>query len=293
MSKLYIVGDSFSAVSMGQTSDDPVWYKLLGEKLGVEKIINNSIIGAAQDFAWHSLQDWRDEITSDDYIVVILTHPARFWFKEDDPSTTKYDNIIGYEHLHDPNVITAIKYYVGYLQRPSLDTVWLENRLAWLAYNAHLCKWRKPLVITAFPQNIGIAGSYPDIRFSNGSLTDNVSNPEIKIPPAVFNSDTDFTEYVKVLDSVTNGIDVRFNHLCLSNHTILAERVYQSLVNNIELDLTSGFLTEIFNNVSQADPVFIEKELDQSAIKFKTERLKHKADNGLFPRLRSLRFSNS
>lgn len=276
MSKLYIVGDSFSAVSTTQQESDLVWYKLLAEKLGVSQTINNSIIGAAQDFALYSLQDWRDVITPDDHLIVILTHPGRFWFKEADPSTTKYDNIVGYEHLHDPNVITAIKYYVGYLQRQSLDTVWLENRLAWIAYNAHLCNWKKPLIIFAFPQAISQAAQeYPNIKYSRGSLTDEVSNPEIKIPPKVFNTDQDFNDYVKVLDDVNNGIDVRFNHLCLSNHAILAEKIYQTLTNDVLLDLSTGFKQEIFNSATAIDPEFIKAELDSGAVEFKKKRLKN------------------
>ena len=280
MSKLYIVGDSFSSVSMGQQATDPVWYTLLGEKLGVQ-VINNSIIGAAQDFAWYCLQDWRDVITPDDYLIVVLTHPARFWFKEDDPSTTKYDNLVGYEHLHDPGVIAAVKSYVSYLQRPSLDLVWLENRLAWLAYNAHLQGWRKPLVIKAFPQELRHSVNYPDIRFSNGSLTDDVSNHEIQIPPN-FTCGKDFDDYVAVLDRVNNGIDVRFNHLCLSNHTILAEKIYQTLTNDVELDLINGFKKEIFTVESAADPEFQKAELDQDAVAFKKARLKNRKLNRFF-----------
>jgi hypothetical protein len=266
MSKLYIVGDSFSAASTTLLDDTPVWYKLLAEKLGVDQIINNSIIGAAQDFAWFSLQNWRDHITSDDYLVVILTHPGRFWFIEDDPSTAKYANVIGFEAQFKPNVATAIKMYIEHIQRPSLDTVWLENRLGWLAYNAHLCGWRKPLIVPAFTQDMRQAVDYPDIQFAVGALTDHVSNLEIAIPPAVFNTEKELNDYIKKLDHVNNMIDVRHNHMCLSNHAILAEKLYQSLTNNSVLDLTMGFKTEIFNTVTANDTEFIKNELDQGAV---------------------------
>ena len=275
MSKLYIVGDSFSAASTTLNDDTPVWYKLLAEKLGVDQTINNSIIGAAQDFSWYSLQNWSNHITPNDYLVVILTHPGRFWFIEDDPSTAKYDNVNGYEKRFKPNVATAIKMYIEYIQRPSLDTVWLENRLGWLAYNAHLRKWRKPLIMLAFTQDIRQAVEYPDIQFSNGSLTDHVANPEIAIPPAVFNSDEEFGSYIAKLDEVNNGVDVRHNHMCLRNHAILADKLYQSFVTGTELDLTTGFKTEIFNKTTSNDPDFIKNELDEGAVadkKSKTQR---------------------
>jgi hypothetical protein len=266
MSKLYIVGDSFSADSTTLKDTTPVWYRVLAERLGVDQIINNSIIGAAQDFSWYSLQNWRNYITSDDYLVVVLTHPGRFWFIENDPSTAKYDNVHGYESQFPPNVATAIKMYIEYIQRPTLDTVWLENRLAWLAYNTHLCKWRKPLIILGFTQDISQAVDYPDIQFSNGSLTDHVANPEIKIPPNFFNSDKDFENYIKILDEVNNGVDVRHNHMCISNHAILADKVYESLVNNVTLDLTSGFEYEIFNKTTANDAEFVKNQLDEGAV---------------------------
>ena len=266
MSKLYIVGDSFAATSTTLLDGTPVWYKVLAEKLGVDQIINNSIIGAAQDFAWFSLQNWRDHITSDDYLVVILTHPGRFWFIEDDPSTGKYDNVIGNESQFKPNVATAIKMYVEYIQRPSLDTVWLENRLGWLAYNAYLCGWRKPLIVPAFTQDIRQAIDYPNIQFAVGSLTDHVSNPEIAIPPESFRSKKELNDYIKKINDVNNMVDVRHNHMCLSNHEILAEKLYQSLTTGIKLDLTVGFKTEIFNKLTANDPEFIKNELDQGAV---------------------------
>jgi hypothetical protein len=273
MSKLYIVGDSFSAASTTLTDNTPVWYKLLAEKLGVTQTINNSIIGAPQDFAWYSLQNWRDYVTPDDYLVVILTHPGRFWFIEDDPSTAKYDNVNGYEKRFKPNVATAIKMYIEYIQRPSLDTVWLENRLGWLAYNTHLCKWRKPLIIPAFTQDIQQAKEYPDIQFANGSLTDHVANPEIAIPPAIFNTDKEFNSYIEKLDEVNNGVDVRHNHMCLTNHVILADKLFQSFTTNSVLDLTTGFKTEIFNTTTSNDAAFIKNELDEGAVADKRSKV--------------------
>lgn len=277
MSKLYIVGDSFSADSTTLKDATPVWYRILAKKLGVDQIINNSIIGAAQDFSWYSLQNWRKHITPDDYLVVVLTHPNRFWFIENDPSTAKYSNVHGYESRFEPRVVAAIKMYIEHIQRPTLDTVWLENRLAWLAYNAHLGKWRKPLIILGFTQDISQAVEYPDIQFSKGSLTDNVSNPEIKVPPEVFKSDNEFAAYIKTLDEVNNGIDVRHNHMCISNHAILAEKIYQSIVNNVELDLTSGFICEIFNTATAADPEFIKSELDEGAVTDKISKTQRRA----------------
>ena len=277
MSKLYIVGDSFSSDSTTLKDTTPVWYRILAERLGVDQIINNSLIGAAQDFSWFSLQNWRNHITPDDYLIVVLTHPGRFWFIEDDPTTAKYDNVHGYEKQFKPNVATAIKLYIEHIQRPSLDTIWLENRLAWLAYNAHLCNWRKPLVILGFTQDISHAAEYPNIRFSKGSLTDHVSNPEIAIPPATFNSEKELTNYIKKLDDVNNSVDVRHNHMCISNHAILSEKIYQSLTNDSELDLTTGFKTEIFNTTTANDPEFIKNELDEGAVADKKAKVQRYA----------------
>jgi hypothetical protein len=260
MSRLYIFGDSFS---VGTNVESPkCWFNILATKLGNIEIINRSVYGGCQDWVWDQLHQLYNTITPDDYVVIVLTHPGRFWYIDEDPSISKVDSTL--PSNINPELQCAIKNYFQYIQRPKLDTIWLENRLAWLAYSKHLKGWKKPLVILAFEQDFTIAKTYPDIKFSKGNLFEHVSIAETG------HSKLTMDDYAEVLDE----FDPRYNHMCLSNHVILGDKIYQNLINNIELNLTTGFKSKFVTKKLLSDNAFIEKELDPVASKIRIAKSK-------------------
>ena len=249
MKKVYIVGDSFSSNNWASDTDvsDNAWHRLLGKQLDAE-VVNKSLIGSSQDYAWTHLHLYQPSITSDDYVVVCLTHPARFWFFENFPMISTIDQIENYEHMHgaDPTSAAA-RNYIKYFQRKTLDTLWLKNRLGWLADTAYTNGWKKPLIIYSMQIDDLDESHYPDLSFSKGYLHDHISLPEL--PPGA-----DYETFVQPYDP-------RYNHMCLSNHLMLAEKIYQSLTANITLDLTTNdFKKDIFN-VASDDLAFQQREL--------------------------------
>jgi len=254
---LRIVGDSFASTEMGGYGKDRTWFSQLGEMLGAE-VMNNSMIGAPQDFSWYSLHDWAPFVSPDDYLVIILTHPARFWFVEDDPTMGKADHLREFAFKYGQGVADAAGLYVTYLQRPKLDTVFLENRLGWLAYNAHYRGWRRPLVIKAFPQTMPMAEEYPILNLSKGDLTE-VSSREI--------IGRDFNKWCK-------GYDIRFNHLCMRNHTVLTDKIYHSLTTDTQLDLTTGFHEDFLDETVFKNEKFLEAECSLEAVDRRKREMK-------------------
>ena len=86
MSKLFMVGDSFAAAP--KVGDDyRPWYIQATEKLGMN-CENHSMIGVSQDWCFWKLSMHFKELTADDQILVVLTHPGRFWFFDDKPQMT-------------------------------------------------------------------------------------------------------------------------------------------------------------------------------------------------------------
>ena len=55
--------------------------------------------------------------------------------------------------------------------------------------------------------------------------------------------DMEFTSEKEMLLWYNQSIDTRANHMTLANHSVFAEKVVQSLSNNKELDLETGFET--------------------------------------------------
>ena len=251
MSRLYIVGDSFGSIEDTKDVVENCWTRLLASKLGVDRVINNSLLGAGQDFAWFSLHNWITEIRPNDYLVVLLTHPGRFWFFDEFPHLAKTELFDGIEHeIGYARCYAAIE-YAKYIQRPQLDEQWMLDRLGWLAYSIRSYGIKNVLVVQAIDQYCDIESKFPDLNISKGNLGDHVSLEEVK--PRVSNE-----EYLNVVAMR----DPRYNHMCLRNHVVLADKMYNSIVNNTKLDLTSpdfhkGFLTK----ESIADPGFQASDL--------------------------------
>jgi len=246
MSRLFITGDSFTYVFPTDQNEN-VWHVDLAKKLNLE-IVNVSLWGCSQDFNWRVVHNFKENteisITPDDQLIVLLTSPSRFWFFEDRPDVTN-PNVVDIDCAIGTERAQIASNYFRYIQRSQLDRLSVKIRLGWLASTARQMGWKPPLVIFGFEQFIGEPSDFPELKFSKGSLAENVSSME-QIDPK---------------DQYTfRAYDARFGHLCLSNHKILSDKIYQTLVNNSELDLTTGFIRHFLTPENLLDPIFAKKE---------------------------------
>lgn len=250
MPTLYIVGDSFTAAEKQGRDQEKTWWYRLGQKLDCDGLMNWSMIGSAQEYAWYMLQLQLDQIQPDDYVLIVATHPSRRWWVTDDPTLGKIEMLKESEDV-DENILKAAILWERYIQRPQLDSIAVLQRFGWLSAIVSKRKWRKPLIIFGFDQLVPGYDEFDNIRFSKGSLTENISSQEV---PGGHSNDS----YNKLL----KGLDPRYNHLCLRNHDILLDKVYNTLKNDKELDLTTGFDLGILTEETLKDEEFISKELD-------------------------------
>jgi hypothetical protein len=230
--RLFVVGDSFS-VNPPEDAAFRNWVQQARDQLceleGREvTLINNSIMGACQDWAWYCLHDWMHQITPEDYVIVAVTHPARFWFLESMPDLTNA-SVIDLDSWVTKEQAKSIELFIKHIQRPTLDTMWLANRMGWLAYQVHRRKLKRPLMIPCFAQDLMDTEGYEELNWAKGILMNDIQFWEFEDP-----SDDANTKYFF-------GVDPRYNHMCQRNHPILAERVAQALFNNTQLDITEGF----------------------------------------------------
>lgn len=250
MPRLYIVGDSFTAAEKQGRDQEKTWWFRLAQKLGCNGFTNFSMIGSAQEYAWYMLQVQLDQIQPDDYLLIVATHPARRWWVTDDPTLGKVEFLREASHIDD-NIAKAASLWERYVQRPQLDSIATLQRIGWLSAIAEKRQWRKPLLIFGFDQMIPGYDEFDNIRFSKGSLTENIATPEI--PGGHTNN---------AYNSLIQGTDPRYNHLCMRNHDTLLDKVYDTFVNDKELDLTTGFDLGILTAESLEDKEFIDRELD-------------------------------
>jgi len=264
---LFVIGDSFS-VSPKPDDLAQTWTRVAAQQLAElhgtpVMLVNNSMMGVSQDWMWLTLQDWMAEgvITDEDYLIVALTHPGRFWYLERDPAMSN-SNIIDIDRYCSPEECKAIELFIKHIQRPSLDGIHLNNRMGWLAYQVLKNHLQQPLIIKGFDQLLLDFEQSDVLSISNGSLCDDISYWEFHDPEA------------EIKNKFWKGIDCRYNHMCLSNHEILGKQVAESLFYKLPLDLTSGYQRGLLTPNILDDTEFCRHQLDLNALEYRTTQLK-------------------
>ena len=264
-STLYIIGDSFSVPpKLGDTT--PTWpaqmAASLSEQLGHPvRLENHSRMGVSQDYCWEFLQALLEhKITADDYLIVALTHPSRFWFIDGTPELSN-SNIVDLDEHCSREESKAIEYYIRYIQRPRLDLIFMNNRMGYLAYQIAKKKLRRPIVIKCFGQDVDQAETWQEINWAKGILMDDIQQWE-------------FEDIHADLDAkFWHGLDARYNHMCLSNHKILADKLVHSLLTDTAPDLTEGFVKGLIKSNAMHDDEFVLNELDSGTVVHNLENL--------------------
>ena len=153
MSKLFMVGDSFAAAPKVGDSYRP-WYIQATEKLGMN-CENHSMIGVSQDWCFWKLSMHFKELTADDQILVVLTHPGRFWFFDDKPQMTN-PNIVNIDKELSKDQLDAVLKFMTHIQRPPLDIQQMSHRIGWLNSQIERYKLRPAHILSAFPLMVDI-----------------------------------------------------------------------------------------------------------------------------------------
>jgi len=262
-STLYVIGDSFSVPpKAGDTT--VTWPQQvasgLKEQLGHTVILENvSLMGSAQDYCWDVLQQLLEHrIKEHDHIIIALTHPSRFWYLDRMPEMTN-SNIIDLDSYVTKDEAQAIEYYIRYIQRPRLDLIHINNRMGYLAYQTLKKKLNRPVIMKCFSQDVDQAETWPEINWAKGILMDDVQQWEFE--------DIDADLEAKFW----HGLDGRYNHMCLSNHKILADKLVHSLLTDTAPDLTQGFVKGLIKDNALRDDDFVLKELDVGTVRLNLE----------------------
>ena len=269
MNRLLVVGDSFSAPPK---INDPYlpWFVNTANSLGLN-CENHSMIGVSQDWCWWVLAKKIKEMTPDDQILIVLTHPGRFWFFDDKPQMTN-PNIVNLDKELTPQQLEAIKQYMMYIQRPPLDIQLLSHRLGWLESQIRIHKLKPAHVLCAFPLFVKEGfnmeehvnwSEYENVLISKGDLMSCVETPECK---------TGVDEF-----KLWQGYDCRYNHMIKSNHQILAEECARAIAQGEPINITQDiFVKQVLDDSIFENQDFIQAELDPQSIIERKDYLENK-----------------
>ena len=282
MPTIYVFGDSFTVPNQIYSGSTPhglyaspgeswqqgqprpktaTWINLVAAALSQQHrdldLINHSQHGVAQDFCWTQINQAISVITADDYVIVAVTHPNRFWYIQEHPNLSNH-HIINLEQYLEKEQAQAIQLFMQHIQRPELDTLHQTNRMKSLAYEVLKRGLRRPLMINCFATDITEVAGIEELAWAQGNL---------------------FTiqaqEYLRGEDDSTNffkGVDCRYNHLCLSNHQILADKVIAAFTEGAVVDLDQGFHQGLLKDGVLKDQEFCRRELDWDKMQFITQQ---------------------
>lgn len=276
--KLWIFGDSFGSYS---TPTDPrtltkseigdlehsepdkssMWFFALARLLGCDECIAIAIPGSSIDVMQFYFEQSSAQINKNDYIICIHTEPSRRWFVPELPEMTNFINFIDSRTMdvdwpklenslflkinmnrETKNRICAqlsiAKDYALRIARKDLESLYGASIISWFkeyqskGYNlvnvpAYTCpaveKYNMYFETTGDLYTISM-NEFQQRKNFTGQLSKNTAEQALK-------------RFIEI----TEGWDGRVSHLTLHNHGILANKLYNSLLNKSPLNLTRDF----------------------------------------------------
>lgn len=256
--------------------DNPKDFKEhLAVKLGVDFISDSAwtaIMGVSDEFMVKVVSQLQGLLNPDDYVLYISTDPLREFIVPDVPN---HGNIVNF-HMKSfreslkakapPNIIPKLDKqfqiamdYADYVQchpeKLASLMVTFQARLAYLNKILTRAVEKNYLIVPGmsfYDQNdiLKVGFSTKDIATWDKSFP---ANDDLLVRGCMgipsFMELEDPTEYNKIMNNTAcwNGVDARRNHLSIPNHSIMGNKIYDSMVNRTNLDLNTGFKTGFLN----------------------------------------------
>jgi hypothetical protein len=220
---IYVFGDSFAEP---YDNIDWTWTQLVSQKLK-QKCTNFGQGGTGLEYTFEKFEQCRSFISADDDVVVCLTTEIRGYWYTYNPTFESFESIGVTQNFRDlsKNEYLALKYYFAcfadiHIQKMSVNLCKFLHSVDSLAQ----VFGKKFVVIDAELDTVIENSRYPNLIISHGKLI-HVSRNECS-----------GIGYNKIIAN-----ERRPNHLCASNHAILADKIVACITTNSPLDLTDTF----------------------------------------------------
>ena len=250
---LYIFGDSFASTEINPTWNaeetekyvTKKWAVLLSKKLGVE-LKNFGISGSSLEYTYYKFNQICTDLKEDDVIIIVLTDLLRKWIIQDKPVTSSLSAVERHNNI-DPNLKKCAQWYFANVLNVEVEEVHLQNFLyAVNVTTSHLKV--KPLFVCAFDNgsrgrwgiDINTVNRFQINNFAKGSLWE-VSSHEIKHSSTEIAVNTNLKK------------EFRLNHISDIQHGILADKILDYIHNGTIVDLTTGFVKNIYEKQDLID----------------------------------------
>lgn len=224
-------------------NENEQWLRIVANSLDTN-LRSYALTGSSSDLIFEKFNHTRHLIKENDIVILSFAAMERRWFIHERPDRAQIFSSLD----DDKKENNAIKNYRKYLDNTIVPEIYILNFL----YNLHSLTKKLNLhtiLLITFPDLITTINNvyFPLFNISKGLLY-NVSFNEI-----VENDH-------KALASIYNN-DLRLNHLCKSNHIILANKIIKNIKEKTPIDLTQDFIKNILNEDNINDHLLVKDEL--------------------------------
>ena len=239
MTALWIFGDSFA-----HYTPHDIWIQQLRDLTDTKPQYFGEG-GTSMEYTYEKFNQQRNNIQDEDIIIIALTDINRRWFLRDNLKDT-----IWMIMSQDTEESKAVEAYLKCLNNP-IHEVYLTNFMHNLEYLTKQ-KRTRTIILPCFDSTLNWLLSnklqFPSITVADRSLL-SISENEFKDP-----------QLLPLYTQVVQG-DLRRCHFIKSNHTILAEKLADTINNKKPLTLSQGFVEGVLTKDTLKDTDFSHKEL--------------------------------
>ena len=310
MTSLHVFGDSFSAQYtppsgkwQGDSNSKELferwfnfykgysWSEIIAKKLKAE-FKNYSQAGAGMDFMLHQFLANLQNIKKGDYVFVVLTHYDRRWAVQRLPYASNLGSL-KFDTFKRSLLNGQDKKYHGelYAQMEAAYNYWLYCRseeLEIITYMSYMQMFRHTCDTLGY--NLFFIPALVPVQpilknEERDPITENFNPFKIDgslhvVSISEFIGETwDSKMELRNYNFNPNynpgwcGVDPRIGHMSIVNHEIFADKLYNSIINNIDLNLNVGFEEQIIGKNDKTDTQLMwEKEFKATQL----EMYKHK-----------------
>lgn len=231
MNTVWTFGDSFIA-GYNVKHANKLWTAQVADKIHY-RLELRGMVGSSLSYMYEQFNNIRDNVKNNDVVIIAPTELSRKWLVRERPDDGPIFNAA---QLGTTKQQKAVMNYIMNLQNLEIEKNYLINFL----YGLHYLTEQKKLhtiVLTTFKETAEVINNenLPLFHISDGLLCDNVQREEFE--PKVYENWMRF-----------HFVDCRPNHLCRSNHEVMAKKILDNIQNNEIINLNTGFHKEIIQH---------------------------------------------
>lgn len=240
MNRLWTFGDSAVERNIRLRPDMPqheTWTEILAKKLNF-KLSDHSWGASSLDFTYYHYRQQLDNFKEGDIVIIGLTDLIRGWFIEKTPNMSTAHRVRSASFIPDSYKDFVDTYFDEYF-REDVELNILHNFLDMLVYHQE----SKGIKVVAFSTEKYTYDRVKIPKQLNGAI--GVLWQDASMGEVIEGED----EFGKVFYNIQYGnrTDTRLNHVSEPNHSIWAEKMFDSIHTGQPMDFTTGFLKNIMS----------------------------------------------